>query len=142
MGVTEGHRGVWAYVEGGMGALSASIAASARHYGAEIRTNSPVASIDVDGSGNAIGVVLEDGTKIRSKVVLSNATPHHTFQQLCPKVCITSRYKKRYCDLHSGNSSIGLFASHWSFGRYFCCDQNQCCIGQTSQFQSLSKLSR
>ena len=69
-----------------MGALSAAIGESARNFGAEIRTNSPVASVQLDSLGRACGVILEDGTKINSKVVLSNATPHHTFQNLCPKV--------------------------------------------------------
>ena len=34
----------------------------------------------------AVGVVLEDGTEIRSKVILSNATPKVTFVDLLPKV--------------------------------------------------------
>jgi phytoene dehydrogenase-like protein len=31
------HAGVWAYVEGGMGAISDAIAASAREKGAQVR---------------------------------------------------------------------------------------------------------
>ena len=58
MGDTGGARGVWAYVEGGMGRLSAAIADAAREAGAEIRTESPVASVSVKG-GRAVGVVLE-----------------------------------------------------------------------------------
>ncbi|KAG8548913.1 hypothetical protein GDO81_023545, partial [Engystomops pustulosus] len=44
-----------------------------------------VEQILVDDTGRAIGVVLQDGTEIRSNVVLSNATPHHTFLRLTPK---------------------------------------------------------
>ena len=40
MGELEGVKGAWGYVRGGMGALSESIASSARTAGAEIFTNS------------------------------------------------------------------------------------------------------
>lgn len=39
MGELEGKKGAWGYVEGGMGALSESIARSARDKGAEIYTD-------------------------------------------------------------------------------------------------------
>lgn len=39
MGELDGVKGVWAYVEGGMGALSESIASAARSLGAHIFTN-------------------------------------------------------------------------------------------------------
>jgi phytoene dehydrogenase-like protein len=47
----------------------------------EIRTNSAVARIEVRG-GRLRGVVLEDGTELQSKMVLSNADPKRTFLQL------------------------------------------------------------
>ncbi|HEY6098878.1 MAG TPA: NAD(P)/FAD-dependent oxidoreductase, partial [Anaeromyxobacter sp.] len=49
MGETNGARGVWGYVRGGMGALSEALAAAARAHGAEIRTSAPVARILVRG---------------------------------------------------------------------------------------------
>ncbi len=33
------------------------------------------------------GVVLEDGTEVHAKVILSNATPKVTLMDLLPKVC-------------------------------------------------------
>lgn len=39
MGEIEGHRGVWAYAEGGMGAVSAAIARSALSEAAHIAVN-------------------------------------------------------------------------------------------------------
>jgi len=38
MGCIDGHRGVWAYVQGGMGLVSQSIANCARSHGATIFT--------------------------------------------------------------------------------------------------------
>lgn len=81
MGETGGARGVWAYVRGGMGALSDAIASAAREAGAEIRTASPVARIRVT-NGRATGVVLEDGSELAARAVLSNADPAHTFDTL------------------------------------------------------------
>jgi len=77
MGETNGARGVWAYVEGGMGRLSAAIAAAAREAGAELRTDAPVASIDV-AAGRVRGVSLADGSQIEATTVVSGADPHHT----------------------------------------------------------------
>ncbi|XP_032890356.1 pyridine nucleotide-disulfide oxidoreductase domain-containing protein 2 [Amblyraja radiata] len=94
MGELEGIKGAWGYVEGGMGALSNSIARAAVAYGASIFTEKPVHSIQVGQSGTVHGVVLQDGTEIRSKVVLSNATPHVTFLQLTPQKSLPEEFIK------------------------------------------------
>jgi phytoene dehydrogenase-like protein len=77
MGETGGARGVWAYVQGGMGTLAEAIAGAARAAGAEIRTDAPVASIDVHG-GRARGVTLADGRALEAPLVVSNADPART----------------------------------------------------------------
>lgn len=74
-------QGFQGHVIGGMGAISNALAGSARKLGAEIRTSAPVAQIDVD-QGRARGVVLEDGTEIRGRIVLSNADPKRTFLKM------------------------------------------------------------
>jgi phytoene dehydrogenase-like protein len=45
MGEAAGKKGVWSYVQGGMGAISNAIASSARSHGAEIVTNATVKKI-------------------------------------------------------------------------------------------------
>jgi phytoene dehydrogenase-like protein len=81
MGETDGARGVWGYVRGGMGRLSEAIAAAARARGAEIRTGARVARILVRG-GVAEGVVLEDGTELRARRVASSADATRTLLDL------------------------------------------------------------
>ncbi|HEY5143772.1 MAG TPA: NAD(P)/FAD-dependent oxidoreductase [Solirubrobacteraceae bacterium] len=76
-GDLEGQGPVWGYVKGGMGMVSFAIADAAREYGAQLATGVPVAQI-VPGEG----VVLEDGTRIRAKRVLSNADPKVTMRLL------------------------------------------------------------
>ena len=74
-------QGFYGHVIGGMGAITQALAASGRKLGVEIRTSSPVAHIDVR-DGRARGVVLEDGTEIRARIVLSNADPKRTFLKM------------------------------------------------------------
>ncbi len=78
MGETGGARGVWAYVEGGMGRLSEALAGACRAAGVEIQTEAAVDRIAVE-SGRARGVVLEDGRFLEARRVLSCADPERTF---------------------------------------------------------------
>jgi phytoene dehydrogenase-like protein len=77
-------QGYYGHVIGGMGAITEALARSARGFGAEIRTGSPVAAVEVR-DGGARGVILEDGTEIASRTVLSNADPKRTFLGLLDK---------------------------------------------------------
>ncbi|HYL75607.1 MAG TPA: NAD(P)/FAD-dependent oxidoreductase [Bryobacteraceae bacterium] len=81
MGSVGGHRGLWGFVRGGMGAVSNAIADSARSRGVEIRTNARVEKVPVE-AGRARGVVLENGDEIPAELVVSNLTPHSTFLNL------------------------------------------------------------
>ena len=74
-------QGFYGHVMGGMGAITQALASSGRKLGVEIRTSAPVAHIDVR-DGRARGVVLEDGTEIRARIVLSNADPKRTFLKM------------------------------------------------------------
>jgi phytoene dehydrogenase-like protein len=74
-------QGFYGHVIGGMGSITQALAASGRKLGVEIRTSAPVAQIDVR-DGRTRGVILEDGTEIRSRIVLSNADPKRTFLRM------------------------------------------------------------
>ena len=80
MGEAGGARGVWGYVQGGMGGLAASLAVACRDLGVEIRREAPVRHILTD-RGRAIGVALDDGTEIEAKIVASSADAHLTFEK-------------------------------------------------------------
>jgi phytoene dehydrogenase-like protein len=81
LGELDGVGGAWGHVRGGMGAISEAIAASARAFGAVVRTGAAVASIDVRG-GRVTGVTLADGEELRAGVVLSGAHPKTTVLDL------------------------------------------------------------
>jgi phytoene dehydrogenase-like protein len=79
MGETNGKRGVWSYVEGGMGSLTQALAKAARELGAEIRTEAEVARIIVE-KGSAAGVVLANGDELRARHVASSVDCRLTFE--------------------------------------------------------------
>ena len=82
--VGDGNLGAWAVPEGGMGAVAAAIEASARTFGAEIRTNARVARI-LTTDGAARGVTLEEGEELLAPLVVTAIHPKITFlQQLDP----------------------------------------------------------
>lgn len=64
-------------VRGGPGALTGAMADAAREAGATIRTGASVARILVR-DGRAVGVVLDDGTELEGRAVVSSADPRRT----------------------------------------------------------------
>ncbi|XP_050128086.1 uncharacterized protein LOC126604816 isoform X2 [Malus sylvestris] len=80
MGETDGERGIWSFVEGGMGSVSLAIANAAKEAGAHIVTCAEVQQLLINDSGTADGVLLTDGSQVHSSIVLSNATPYKTFK--------------------------------------------------------------
>ena len=71
-------QGFYGHVMGGMGAISNALAGAAKKFGAEIRTSAPVVRISVEHEC-AAGVVLEDGTELSARTILSGADPKRTF---------------------------------------------------------------
>jgi phytoene dehydrogenase-like protein len=67
--------------KGGLGAVSAALAAAARAAGAEIRTGLPVSRVIIEND-RAAGVILESGERVEAPVVVSNADPKRTFLSL------------------------------------------------------------
>src|SRR5438477_11359560 len=78
MGEIDGAFRAWGIPKGGTGGVSSAIASSARSFGAEIRTEAPVARILVR-NGRATGVALESGEEIEADVVLSSVDARLTF---------------------------------------------------------------
>jgi phytoene dehydrogenase-like protein len=80
MGEIDGAFRSWGLSRGGTGTVSNAIAGAARRFGAEIRTEAPVARILTRG-GQATGVVLENGDEIAADVVVSSVDPRLTFER-------------------------------------------------------------
>ena len=74
-------QGFYGHVLGGMGSITKALAAAGKKLGVDIQTGASVARIEVR-NGRARSVVLEDGTELRARMVLSNADPKRTFLKL------------------------------------------------------------
>jgi phytoene dehydrogenase-like protein len=74
-------QGFYGHVMGGMGSITQALAAAGVKLGVEIRTSASVAQIEVR-NGRAYSVVLEDGTEVRGRMILSNADPKRTFLKM------------------------------------------------------------
>jgi len=81
MGETNGKRGVWGYVRGGMGGLTQALAKAAQGLGVTIRCEAEVSRI-VTKDRAIRGVALANGEEFSSPVVASNADACVTFTKL------------------------------------------------------------
>jgi phytoene dehydrogenase-like protein len=73
-GEVNGKRGAWGHAIGGMGAITQAMAAEARARGVELRTDAPVACIEVRDR-KVRGVTLASGESVEARVIVSNAHP-------------------------------------------------------------------
>jgi phytoene dehydrogenase-like protein len=81
MGEIDGAFRSWGFSRGGTGAISNAIAAAAREFGAEIRTQAPIARILVK-NGRATGVALQNGDEFEARVISSSVDPRLTFVRM------------------------------------------------------------
>jgi phytoene dehydrogenase-like protein len=80
MGSSGGARGVWGYVEGGMGGLANALSGACEDLGVTILREAPVRRI-LTAKGRASGVELEGGRQLGAAVVASSVDPHLTFER-------------------------------------------------------------
>ena len=81
MGEAGGSRGVWGYVQGGMGGLTTALEKACSDLGVVIRRESSVKRILVN-KGQVAGLALWDDTLLEAPVVASSIDAHQTFERL------------------------------------------------------------
>jgi len=81
MGKAGGERGVWGYVQGGMGTLSDALASVCQSLSVDIYRESAVRRVLVE-EGVVVGVTLEDGRLIEAPIVASSVDANLTFNRL------------------------------------------------------------
>jgi phytoene dehydrogenase-like protein len=82
------------YVRGGMGVVTRLVADAAQEAGATIHVDHGVAGFLVE-HGRVIGVRLENGTEVRSRIVLSNLDPKRTFLRMLEPEHVDARLRRR-----------------------------------------------
>ncbi len=81
MGDVDGNIGAWGLARGGMGAISGAIASALDEAGGTVRTNAGVERVLVKNK-KAVGVLLENGEELYSKIVVSNLDAKRTFTKV------------------------------------------------------------
>jgi phytoene dehydrogenase-like protein len=76
--VGDGQLGSWGFPEGGMGGVTQALRRAAEANGVTVRTNAPVARIEVR-NGKVRGVVLENGDELTADIVVAATHPQITF---------------------------------------------------------------
>jgi len=123
IGDTGGQAGAWGFPRGGMGGVTAALAAAARSLGAEIRTEAEVARIRTR-AGRVAGVTLATGEDIDAATVVTTAHPQISFLRLLDPAGLPSGFVEdiRGWQTRSGTVKINLalgrlpaFASHPGF---------------------------
>jgi phytoene dehydrogenase-like protein len=105
--------GAWGFPRGGMGGVSKALAASARSFGAEIRTSSPVTSI-VTKDGATTGVVLEGGEELFAPVVVATTHPAIAFLRLVDRDALPADFVS---DIERWKSRSGTVKVNLALGR-------------------------
>ncbi len=106
-GSVNGAQGALALPRGGMGAVTAALAAAARSAGAEIRCGSPVAEIIVK-EGRAAGVRLQQGQELMADIVVSNADPKATLLRLLGARHLEAEFARRVHQVRTTGTAAKL----------------------------------
>jgi phytoene dehydrogenase-like protein len=120
IGETEGQAAAWGFPRGGMGGVTQALAAAARSFGAQIRTDAEVGQIRT-AAGRVAGVTLASGEEIDAPVVVTTAHPQISFLRLLDPKVLPEPFTEdiRRWQTRSGTVKINLaldrlpvFASH------------------------------
>ena len=112
MGEAGGARGVWGYVQGGMGALANSLEAACHDLRVEIRRESPVKRILVK-NGQVAGVILADDSIVEAAVIASSVDAHLTFERFLQPGDLPADFQRAVAkiDYASASAKINLALS-------------------------------
>jgi phytoene dehydrogenase-like protein len=109
MGKAGGARGIWGYVQGGMGALADALEAACHDLRVDIRREAPVDRILVR-NGRVAGVQLADYSTLEAPVVASSVDAHLTFEKFLEPNELPESFRNavRRIDYSSGSMKINL----------------------------------
>ncbi|MEM6543810.1 MAG: NAD(P)/FAD-dependent oxidoreductase [Pseudomonadota bacterium] len=106
-GEIDGRTGAWAYAKGGMGAIAAALASSAKANGAEILTDAEVAEVKVH-DGRATGVALTDGREFAASCIAANTHPKILFGSLIDPKLTPDEFQMRLGGYRSESATFRM----------------------------------
>jgi phytoene dehydrogenase-like protein len=110
LGNIEGHPKSWGLARGGMGGITQALRRSAEHFGATVRTGTPVDRI-LTRDGRAVGVELRGGEQHHSRAVASTLDARHTFLTLLPPEALEAEFRHRVEAIRSRGSALKFNAA-------------------------------
>jgi phytoene dehydrogenase-like protein len=118
-GEVNGKPGIWGHAIGGMGAITQAMAVEAKSRGVDISLNSPVAKLLVS-NGKTTGVLLEDGSEILAKRVVSNLNPKLLFQKLIAAEYVPPEFTQRVDAYQCGSGTFRMNVALNALPRFTC----------------------
>ena len=118
-GEVNGKPGIWGHAIGGMGAITQAMAAEASARGVEISLNAPIAKLLVRDE-TAYGVVLEDGSEILAKNVVSNLNPKLLFQKIVAPELVPPSFTQRVDAYQCGSGTFRMNVALAELPRFTC----------------------
>jgi phytoene dehydrogenase-like protein len=106
-GEVNGKKGAWGHAIGGMGAITQAMAKAAIERGVDLKLSNAVREVIVE-SGRAVGVVLEDGTSIRAKSVVSNLNPKLLYGRLIDPNALDRDFRERMTQWRCGSGTFRM----------------------------------
>lgn len=106
-GESNGVKGAWGHALGGMGAITQAMARAATAAGAQIRTDAGVREILVEG-GRAVGVVTEQGERLRARHVVANVNPKLLYERLLDPAHVPVATRERMAHWRCGSGTFRM----------------------------------
>ncbi len=111
MGEAGGARGIWGYVQGGMGGLASALATVDEQLGVVISRETPVAKINTTGTPGNIrttGVTLDSGEEIEAPIVASGVDAHLTFERMLDAADLPSDFREAVAKIDYASASMKI----------------------------------
>ena len=123
MGTAGGARGVWGYVQGGMGGLADSLEAACKELRVTIEREAEVQRILVR-KGRATGILLADGTHLEAKVVVSSVDAHLTFERFLDPAELPEEFRHAVSRIDYSSASAKINVALSELPRFSCAPSN------------------
>ena len=122
MGEAGGARGVWGYVQGGMGGLADALEGACRDLNVAIRREASVTAINTSG-GTVTGVTLENGEELTAKRVASSIDPHWTFERFLKETDLPEDFLAAIKRIDYSSASLKINLALSEPPRFSCIDE-------------------
>jgi phytoene dehydrogenase-like protein len=118
-GEVNGHKGAWGHVVGGMGAITQAMATVCRQLGVDIRLDSPVDRVLVDGD-RAVGVRLDSGEELAAGCVVANVGPKLLFERMMDPADLDPDFLRRIRGFKTGSGTFRMNVALSALPRFSC----------------------